>query len=369
MHSSRKIILVLIIALLAILVVGFLRVNSALTLRHEAKSNTAVLVSVMAPKKSDSEEDLVLPGNVEAWHQAVIYARTNGYVKNWFTPIGTHVHQGDVLAEIETPEVDAQLRQAEADLKTAEANYELAKITAKRWKNLRKTDSVSKQEADEKIADAKAKEATLASAKANRDHLYELSMFKTVRAPFDGVIYARSLDVGMLVNAGNNPGQPLFRIVQADVLRVYVKVPQNDSARIVADIRAEVHFVEHPGEIYKAELYHVAKNLDQTTRTMLTEFRLNNKDGKLFAGGYAEVHIKLPSALRLRLPVNTLIFRAAGLQIATVVAGKVVLKNILMGRDFGDEVEVNYGLSPDDAVIVNPPDALKNEQQVQVSTN
>ncbi len=226
---------------------------------------------------------------------------------------------------------------------------------------------MSKQEADEKIADAKAKEATLASAKANRDRLYELSMFKTVRAPFDGIIYARLLDVGMLVNAGNNPGMPLFRIVQANVLRVYVKVPQNASARIVSGIHAEVHFVEHPGEVYKADLCHIAKNLDQSTRTMLTEFLINNTDGKLFAGGYAEVHIKLPSALRLRLPVNTLIFRAAGLQVATVVAGKVVLKNIVLGRDFGDEVEINYGLSPDDVVIVNPPDSLKNGQQVSVN--
>ncbi len=366
-HNIRKIIIVLTVALLAIVMVSYLRVRSALTLRNEVKRNTAVFVSVITPKKSDSEEDLVLPGNVEAWHQAVIYARTNGYVKNWFTPIGTHVRQGDVLAEIEAPEVDAQLRQAEADLKTAEANYDLAKITAKRWKNLRKTDSVSKQEADEKIADAKAKEATLASAKANRDHLYELSIFKTVRAPFDGIIYARLLDVGMLVNAGNNPGMPLFRIVQGSVLRVYVKVPQNYSARIVKGIRAEVHFVEHPGEVYKADLYHIAKNLDQLTRSMLTEFHINNADGKLFAGGYAEVHIKLPSALRLRLPVNTLIFRAAGLQVATVVAGKAVLKNIAMGRDFGDEVEINYGLSPNDVVIVNPPDSLKDGQQVSVN--
>ncbi|CAL7960189.1 Efflux transporter periplasmic adaptor subunit [Gammaproteobacteria bacterium] len=366
-HNGRKIIIILIIVLLALLMVSVSRLRSMLTLRHEAKNNTTVLMSVITPKKSDSEEDLVLPGNVEAWHQAVIYARTNGYVKNWFTPIGTRVRQGDVLAEIETPEIDAQLRQAEADLKTAEANYDLAKITAKRWKNLRKTDSVSKQEADEKIADAKAKEAALASAKANRDHLYELSIFKTVRAPFDGIIYARSIDVGMLVNAGNNPGQPLFRIVQADVLRVYVKVPQNNSARIVSGVRAEVHFVEHPGEVYKANLYGMAKNLDQLTRTMLTEFHISNTDGKLFAGGYAEVHIKLPSALRLRLPVNALIFRAAGLQVATVVAGKVVLKNIAMGRDFGNEVEIKYGLSPNDVVIVNPPDSLKDGQQVSVN--
>lgn len=369
--KSRKIIIVILIfVLLALLTESILRIRSALTLRHETKNNTIISVTTVTPKKSASEEELVLPGNVEAWHQATIYARTNGYVKRWLTPIGTRVHAGDVLAEIETPEIDAQLKQAEADLKTAQANYNLAKITAKRWTNLRKTDSVSKQEADEKVSDAAAKEAAVASAKANRDRLHALTVFKIVRAPFDGIIDARLIDVGTLVNAGNNPGQALFRIVQSNILRVYVKVPQNDSARIVNGVSAEVHFIEHPGEaypgeVYKANLYSTAKSLDPSTRTLLTEFLINNTNEKIFAGGYAEVHIKLPSTGCLLLPVNTLIFHAAGLQVATVVAGKVALKNITLGRDFGNEVEISSGLSPEDRVIINPYDSLKNGQQVR----
>lgn len=387
----HKIIAISVIVILALLITTIFRIHATLSLRKEAKSNAYILVSVITPKMQTGEEELILPGTVDAWHDAVIYARTNGYVKHWFTPIGTYVHKGDILAEIETPEVDAQLRQAESEVLTAQANYQLAKITAERWKTLVKSGSVSKQDADEKISDAKAKEATLMSAKSNRDHLYELTIFKIVRAPFDGVIYARLVDAGTLVNAGNNPQQPMFNIAQVDKLRIYVNVPQLNSARIVDGISADVYFAEHPSEVYKANLNHIAKNLDQTTRTLLTEFKLNNSDRKLYAGGYAEVHIKLPAANYLYLPVNALIFRAAGLQVATVVKEntslqhspcssniskqqtecpeqlwKVVLKNIVIRRDFGDTVEVASGLSPNDLVIINPPDSLRNEQQVYI---
>lgn len=426
-----------------VLVESILRLHAAWILRSEVRNHALPAVTVMFPKKSTGTEELVLPGNIEAWHQATIYARINGYVKRWLTPIGTFVHKDDILAEIETPEVDAQLRQAIAEVKTAQASYDLAKITAARWVFLRKTDSVSKQEADEKVSDAKAKEAVLASAKANRDHLYELTIFKIVRAPFDGVITDRNIDIGTLVNSGNNPMQPLFSIVQSDKLRVYVKVPQIESARIVdgvccsqtgfqdkaqidtssleltADnpvccpdgaelrslnsvpdrikqlgakerapgvykvihenasdagnnaenqnakcIQANVYFIEHPDEVFHATLYDMSKNLDPSTRTLLTEFLLNNPDRKLFAGGYASVHILLPATGYLRLPVNALIFRSSGMQVATVQNGKVVLKNIVIRRDFGTEVEIASGLTENDYVILNPSDSLGNGQEV-----
>lgn len=386
------IIIISVIIFLAFLLVTFSRLHAAWQLRTESKTDAYTRVSVIMPKVLTGNEDLILPGNVTAWHQAVIYARTNGYVKHWLTPIGTYVHKGDVLAEIETPEVDAQLRQAEADLLTAKANYALAKVTAERWMTLLKSGSVSKQDADEKVSNAKAQEATVASAKANRDHLYELTIFKIVRAPFDGIIYDRLVDVGTLINAGNDPQQPMFRIVQADRLRIYVNVPQIDSARIVDGISADVYFAEHPGEVYTANIHHIAKNLDQTTRTLATEFMLNNPGGKLYAGGYAEMHIKLPANTYPHLPVNALIFRSAGLQVATVVKAdepaktgacattanaqskakcpeqlwKIMLKNIVIRRDFGEEVEIGSGLSPDDVVVINPPDSLHNGQLVYV---
>lgn len=381
--KRRSIIIILVIVFLALLIASGSRLYAVWKLHNEVKSDALLRVSVITPKVLSGEEDLVLPGNVEAWHQAVIYARTNGYVKRWLTPIGTHVHEGEVLAEIETPEVDAQLRQAEADLRTAQANYWLAKVTAERWATLLKSGSVSKQEADEKSSNAKAQEAAVASAQANRDHLYELTIFKIVRAPFDGIIYERLVDVGTLVNAGNDPQQPMFRIVQANRLRIYVNVPQIDSARIVNGLNADVYFAEHPGEVFKASLHHIAKNLDESTRTLQTEFMLDNPDGKLYAGGYAEMHIKLPTVKYPRLPVNALIFRAAGLQAATVIkepashtkskdkspeqVGKVVLKNIKIRRDFGDAVEIGSGLLPDDIVIINPPDSLQDGQQVFVN--
>ena len=359
--------------LIAVIIAGggiFLRLHNAWALRKETQEDAITQVVVINPKPGASEEDLVVPGNITAWHEATIYARTNGYMKRWYTPMGTAVKEGDVLADIETPEIDAKLRQAEADVKTAEANNTLAQLTTKRWKALRKTDSVSKQEADEKLGDAMAKEAALASAIANRDHLRELSSFKQVRAPFDGVISSRTTDIGMLVNAGSDTQQPLFRIVQADRLRVYVRVPQSDAARITPEAKAEVHFADHPGEAFPASFVKTAEALDPTNRTLLVEFMIDNKDGKLFAGGFGEVHIKLPAvATSLRLPVNTLLFRAEGLQVAVVDAqNHAQLRKVTMGRDFGTTVEIAAGVTAQDKVIVNPPDSLANDQPVRVIT-
>lgn len=362
-----------VIALFAVIaVIGgagiFLRMHAASALERETAENALVPVSVITPTKLAAEEEIVLPGNVQAWHEATIYARTNGYVKRWLTPMGTKVKEGDLLAEIETPEIDAQLRQAEADLKTAEANNTLAQLTAERWKALLKTDSVSKQEAAEKQGDAAAKAALLAAARASRDHLRELASFKSVTAPFDGTIVSRTTDIGMLVNAGSTTQQPLFRIVQADKLRIYVRVPQLYAARISPQVKAELHFIDRPGRVFQGDFVKTAEALDPSSRTLLTEFSVENKDNTLLAGGYAEVHMKLPTAeTTLRLPVNALIFRAGGLQVATVDAqNRVRLRSVTMGRDMGNEVEISAGIDAQERVVVNPPDSLTEGQEVRV---
>ena len=370
-YDRRRLFIVFgIVVLVALGGIG-LRLHAAWALRSQTKEDAVPLVAVVKAMSGPATEDIVLPGNVQAWHEAPIYARTNGYLKDWKTDIGTQVKQGTLLAEIETPEIDSQLRQAEADLKTAEANNQLAQSTATRWKALLKTDSVSKQEADEKVSDAQAKAAAFASAKANRDHLRDLESFKRVTAPFDGTITARNTDNGALINAGsgNAAGLELFHIADISRLRIYVQVPQNYSGAIGPDITAELHFSEHPGKTYTAKLLKTSDAIDPASRTLLAEFETDNSNGELLAGGYTEVHLKLPAASsNIRLPVNTLIFRASGLQVATVDADNhAVLKTITMGRDFGNTVEIVAGIAPDEPVIVNPSDSLSDGQSVRIA--
>ena len=366
-HKGKVIVIFIVTALIAAAGIG-IRMHDAWALKKETEETAVTPVTVIAAKKLAPEEEIVLPGNVQAWHEATIYARTNGYVKKWYTPMGTTVKEGELLAEIETPEVDAQLRQAEADLKTAEANNTLSQLTANRWKELLKTDSVSKQEEAEKEGDAMAKAAALASAKANRDHLRELASFKSVVAPFDGVISSRTTDIGMLVSAGSTTEQPLFHIVQADTLRIYIRVPQAYAGRITPDVKAELHFIDRPGKTYTAEFVKTAEALDPTNRTLLTEYKVENKNNELLAGGYAEVHMKLPTPEGgLHLPVNALIFREGGLQVAVVDdKNHAQLKTVTMGRDMGNVVEISSGLNPADRIVINPPDSLSSGQEVRV---
>jgi RND family efflux transporter MFP subunit len=347
------------------------RVAAEHALHNQTEANAIPSVTVMQAPAGPASEDVVLPGTVQAWHEAPIYARTNGYLKRWVVDIGAHVKTGDLLAEIDTPDVDAQLHQAEADLKTAQANNDLAQITLKRWQALFKTNSVSKQDLDDKAGAAAATEAQLASATANRDRLQQLEDFKMVTAPFDGVITMRNVDVGALVNAGagTSSQQELFHIAETDKLRVYVEVPENYTAAITPDMQANLYFPAYPGRAFPATLATTANAIDPTTRTLLVQLQVDNTDGTLMSGGYAEAHLKLTaSGANVRLPVNTLLFRNG---IKAAVLGNdnhVTLKTITIGRDFGKSVEALAGVSPGETIVVNPPDDLANGEEVRVVT-
>ncbi len=359
------------ILLAIVLIIFFSRIWTAILLHRDTEVDAIPAVAAMTVAQGSAKEKIVLPGNVQAWHEAPIYARTNGYIKKWYVDIGSRVKVGDLLAEIEAPELDAQLRQAEADLTTAQANDKLAQSTAKRWLILVKTDSVSKQETDEKVSAAKASTAIVAAAHANRDRLRELVSFEHVIAPFAGVITLRATDIGALIDAGSSPtAKPLFRIAQANPLRIYVKVPQNYAFTIKPNMKVTLHFAEHPGKKFPATLLQTADAIDPVTRTLLTQFVANNANDELLPGGYTEVHFTLPlSAQTIRLPVNTLLFRKEGLQVATLTKdNKILLKSIAISRDFGNEVEINAGLNPGERVVLNPPDSAFNGEKVRVVT-
>ncbi|HEX4584302.1 MAG TPA: efflux RND transporter periplasmic adaptor subunit [Burkholderiaceae bacterium] len=326
-------------------------------------------VATIKPQHGPADQELVLPGTVQAFYEAPIFARTSGYLKVWYTDIGARVARGQVLAEIDTPEVDQQLRQAEADLATAQANYELARSTDERWRGLLATESVSKQDADQKASDEAAKKAAVASAAANVARLRDLESFKRVVAPFDGVVTARNTDIGALINAGQSSGAALFRMADTRKLRVYAQVPQPYAAAAAPGVAAQLTFTERPGKAYPTQVVRTAQALDPTSRTLQVELQVDNSKGELFPGAYAEVHFKLAGNVdSMRLPVNTLVFRSAGLQVAVVDANHVIhLKNIAMGRDFGKSVEVLSGVEPNDQVVLNPPDSIAESAVVRIA--
>jgi RND family efflux transporter MFP subunit len=307
---------------------------------------------------------------VQAYIDSPIYARTNGYLKSWHVDIGAHVKAGQLLAEIETPEVDQQLRQARADLATAEANLNLADITAKRYVGLLKTDAVSKQDADNAESNYAAQKATVQAGEANVKRLEELQSFEKIYAPFDGVITARNTDIGALIDSGSAGGTrtELFHIAQPDKLRVYVNVPEAYSQAAKPGLTADLVLAEFPGRRFQGTLVRTADAIDQSTRTLLVEIRVNNPTGTLFSGAYAEVHLKLPAAVSsFTLPVNTLLFRSEGLRVAAVTGGqRVELKPVTLGHDFGATVEVTSGLTGDESIVINPPDSLISGQQVRL---
>jgi RND family efflux transporter MFP subunit len=326
-------------------------------------------VATIKPQRGPADEELVLPGTVQAYYAAPIYARTSGYLKMWYTDIGAHVSRGQLLAEIDSPEVDQELRQAEADLATSQANYELSKTTNERWKGLLATDSVSKQDADTKAGDEAAKKAALASAAANVARLRDLESFKRVTAPFDGVVTARNTDIGALIAAGQNSGTALFQMSDTRKLRIYVQVPQPYAPAATPGVVAQVTFQEHPGKSYPTQVVRTAQALDPASRTLQVELQVDNSKGELFPGSYSEVHFKLASKTEtLRLPINALVFRSAGLQVAVVGPDHAVhLKSITEGRDFGKAVEVLTGLDPNDQVVLNPPDSMADGATVRIA--
>jgi RND family efflux transporter MFP subunit len=345
------------------------RVVARNALRQKTASEATQTVVTVAPTRSALGEELVLPGAVQAYSEAPIYARTNGYLKSWLVDIGTPVKKGQLLAEIDTPEVDQQLAQAIADLATARANEALASTTNSRWKALLVTESVSKQDADEKAGDAAAKIAIVESAAANVARLRQLESFKRVVAPFDGIITARNTDIGALINAGESAGSELFRLADTHKLRIYVQVPEPYAAAAKPGLEAELRFSEQAGKGYAATTVRTANALDPVLRTLQVELELDNAQHELFPGAYAEVHFKIPeNGQSVRLPANTILFRAPGPQVATVDAQhRIRLKSIVQGRDFGSTIEVLTGLSSDDAVVLNPPDSIVDGATVRVA--
>lgn len=326
-------------------------------------------VDVMHADSGSAAATLVLPGSVQAYYEAPIHARVSGYLKQWYQDIGAHVKAGQLLATIDTPELDQQLEQAKADLATAQANQSLAKITATRWKNLLAEDAVSAQEADEKSGDYEAKTALMNAAQANVDRLQALESFKRIVAPFDGIVTSRKTDVGALIVAGENNGPELFSVADVSKLRVYVHVPQNYSARINPHDTATLTVPEYPGESFPAKLVTSADAVSDLSGTVLVELETGNQGGRLKPGDYAEVHLKLPQiGQQLLVPSSAIIFRDQGTQVAVLGPGDhVILKDIHIARDNGVDVDVDTGLSPKDLVINSPPDSLAQGDLVRVS--
>jgi RND family efflux transporter MFP subunit len=366
----RRYALILLVVVIALAIWGEVsRVMARASLSKETAEAALPTVVTVNAQSSSLGEELVLPGAVQAYIEAPIYARTSGYLKKWYSDIGTPVTKGQLLAEIESPEIDQQLTQAQADLATARANENLSASTNERWKGLLATESVSKQDADEKAGDFSAKKAAADSAAANVARLRDLESFKRVIAPFDGVITVRNTDIGALINAGQSAGSELFRIAETRKLRIFVRVPETYAASTKPGLEAELHFSEYPSKVFAAKTVRTSSSLDAVLRTLQVELELDNANGALFPGAYAEVHFKLAAnAESLRLPANTVLFRAAGLQVATVDAEKrIKLKSIVQGRDFGNTIEVLSGLEASENVVLNPPDSIADGVTVRIA--
>jgi RND family efflux transporter MFP subunit len=337
---------------------------------QQAVATQHVTVKIIQPKFGPSEQALILPGNVRANFDAPIYARVSGYLKVWHTDIGTPVKKGQVLAEIETPELDQQILRAQAELASATSSQQLAEVTARRWQNLLATDSVSHQESDEKQADAKAKTDALNAARANLKSLRAQQAFNRIVAPFDGVVTERNTDIGKLVSPGSSSnGRGLFRVVDLRTLRVYVEVPQRYSYLVHPGMQVVMVFPERPAQHFTATVTHVADAIHIASRTSTVELSLDNPNGALFPGSYAEAHFSLPSnASVYQIPASVLLFRKEGLQVAALDGDNhVVLKPITIARDLGHVVEVAEGLALTDRIIDSPPDDIAQGQAVRIS--
>jgi len=336
---------------------------------QETREMAVPAVAVVTPERGAPHEEIVLPGTIQAFTDAPIYARTNGYLRRWYVDIGAHVRAGQLLAEIDTPELDQQLQAARADLATAQANARLAQTTAERYRDLIKSDSVSRQDLDNANGSLEARETAVESARANVKRLEQLQAFRHIEAPFAGVVTARNTDIGALIDSGSN-AKELFHVAAVNRLRVFVNVPEVYSRAARTGLAADLTLKEFPDRRFTGTLARTSSAIDVASRTLLTEIDVDNAKGELLPGSYAEVHIKLPTAAAtLRLPVDALIFKTDGLQVATVDAGnRVALVTVAAGRDFGDTVEIVSGLRGDERVIANPPDSLAPGQVVRVVT-
>ena len=345
------------------------RVRAAATVRTETAQMALPSVAVVSPQRSAPSQEIVLPGNVQPFISAPIYSRTNGYLKRWYADIGAHVKKGQLLAEIETPEVDQQLEQSRSNLATAQANLKLAEITKERYTGLLASHAVAQQDADNAIGTYNANKAIVEANQANVRQLQTLQSFEKIYAPFDGIITARNTDYGALINSGNsgNVKADLFHISQPGRLRVYVNVPEQYSQSATPGLTADLTLAEFPGRKFQGKLIRTSNSINFETRTLVAEIDVDNPTGELLSGAYTEVHLKVSAQTSSYLvPVSTLIFRSQGLQLAVVKDGIVSLTAVTPGHDFGDQIEVVAGLTGGESVIVSPPDSIVSGQKVQV---
>ena len=356
---------------LALAIYAGLRARTAAdaALRRSTDEAAIPVVTVVSPASGAAAQEIRLPGTTQAFTEAPIFARTNGYLKRWYFDIGAHVKAGQLLAEIETPEVDQQLQQARADLETAQANLRQAQITADRWQALLQKNAVSQQETDQNVSNLAATKATVASNAANVRRLEQTQGFQKIYAPFDGIITARNTDVGALIDAGSaTAGRELFRLADIHKLRVFVAVPEVH-VRVARDgTAASLTLDEYPGRAFRGTVVRNANAIDLTSRTLLVEVDVDNAGGELLPGAYVFVHLELPQrAGTLTLPANTLLFRSEGLQVGLVRDGRAQLVPVTIGRDDGATVEIVAGLKPTDQVILAPSDSLTSGSQVRIA--
>lgn len=345
------------------------RVTAASTLKQMTEEAVVTDVVVIHPKENPPTEEILLPGGTQPYINSPIYARTNGYLMNWFYDIGARVKKGQLLAVIDTPELDKQLQQARAELETAQSNLALAQITANRWQNLIKTRSVSQQSTDQAVENLGAMEATVASYAANVRRLEDLVSFEKVYAPFDGIVTVRNTDIGWLIDAGANPaGSLLFQVAQISVLRIFVAVPQVYSRAADLGNTATITLDEFPHQAFHGKVTRTSNSIDLASRTLNTEVDVDNPTGQLLPGAYVQVHLNLPSRTQaVTIPSNTLLFRSEGLQTGVVRNNTAQLVKITIGRDYGGTVEVVSGLTPADEVIINPSDSLISGAPVRIA--
>ncbi|MGC2476166.1 MAG: efflux RND transporter periplasmic adaptor subunit [Candidatus Sulfotelmatobacter sp.] len=370
----RRALMVVGVALLVLVAAGAVtlitRASHERALAKETELETIPTVAVVHPLAEKPDEELVLPGSLLAFEESPIYARTNGYLVRWYKDIGSRVKEGELLADIDTPEVDQELNQSRAARQQIVAQLELAKISAERWENLRKTDSVSAQEADQQSSGYKQAQANLGAADANVKRLEQLEGFKRVYAPFSGVLTKRNVDPGALINAGAGAaGRELFDIARVDPLRVYTSVPQAYAPFIRAGESTAVTLQEFPGQKFSAKVARTAEAIDPNTRTLLTEVDVPNKGGRLLPGSFGEVHFAVGSNVnKVTVPVNAMLFRSEGAQLAVVGPDKKIqLRSISIGKDYGTTLEVLGGVTTEDQIVINPPDSLEEGQQVNLA--